>query len=101
MCFLPLSLFIRLNCKFRPTYWIMPVPWKKDRGNTVFLEENRFVGSGFPTIPTFKQVIVNYLRLKLVDEMVYDAIIDRFFGVHPVIPVKILEDLFHFFTAII
>src|SRR5580698_1631874 len=32
--------------------------------------------------------------------MVHDAIIDGFLGVHPVIPVKILEDLFHFFAAI-
>src|ERR1700759_3699146 len=52
-----------------PTYWILRVEWKKG-------------------VPGFRNAFVNQLIiLKFLENMVYDAIFDRFFGVHPVIPV--------------
>ena len=83
----------------------MPATWKKDLFSHVFSHKNRCLYSGFYAVSPFKLMILNCLCfiafLKLVDEMIYDTIINGFFGIHPVIPVKILKDLLYFFTAIV
>src|SRR5580700_7582176 len=74
-----------------PTYSILPVCEKKqsrklrDRlyGKYLLLASNQ------------------YVTLNLVGDMVYNAVFDGFFRIHPVIPVKILQNLLYFLPTIV